>query len=147
MSVWLCLMSSHPPVPVEGSSATQNFSSLAQNLTSLYVAPASLQDYCDSSGCLPGQIPLPSAGLSSKAILNKQATARMQQVRTPYCVFHPFRLVLLYSVFHYLKPHLSFIAVLTYLRELCRCCSWQRRARAGKRQQARALEWKIMDCE
>lgn len=63
-----------------GSSATQNFSSLAQNLTSLYVAPASLQDYCDSSGCLPGQIPLPSAGLSSKAILNKQATARMQQV-------------------------------------------------------------------
>jgi hypothetical protein len=49
-----------------------------QHLQSLYVAPAALGDYCDSSGCLPGQIPLP--GLKAKAVINKSAELTMNQV-------------------------------------------------------------------
>jgi hypothetical protein len=47
-------------------------------LQSLYVAPAALGDYCDSSGCLPGQIPLP--GLKPKAVIGKSAELTMNQV-------------------------------------------------------------------
>jgi hypothetical protein len=47
-------------------------------LQSLYVAPAALGDYCDSSGCLPGQIPLP--GLKPKSVINKSAELTMNQV-------------------------------------------------------------------
>jgi hypothetical protein len=48
-------------------------------LESLYVAPAALGDYCDSSGCLPGQIPLP--GMKAKAVINRSAELTMNQVR------------------------------------------------------------------
>eukprot|EP00960_Hanusia_phi_P028134 747227-Hanusia_phi.AAC.1 len=46
--------------------------------TTLYVAPAALGDYCDSSGCLPGQVPLP--GLKATGVLDKRATSTMEQV-------------------------------------------------------------------
>ena len=47
-------------------------------LQSLYVAPAALEDFCDSSGCLPGQIPLP--GLKPKSVISKSAELTMNQV-------------------------------------------------------------------
>ena len=46
--------------------------------TRLYVAPAAMGDFCDSSGCLPGQIPLP--GLKAKPVINQQAELTMNQV-------------------------------------------------------------------
>ena len=50
----------------------------APRLQSLYVAPSALEDYCDSSGCLPGQIPLP--GLKPKSVISKSAELTMNQV-------------------------------------------------------------------
>ena len=44
----------------------------------LYQAPAALGDFCDSSGCLPGQVPLP--GQKAKAVIDKHADQTMQQV-------------------------------------------------------------------
>jgi hypothetical protein len=44
----------------------------------LYTAPAALGDFCDSSGCLPGQIPLP--GQKPHSILDKSADQTVQQV-------------------------------------------------------------------
>ena len=35
---------------------------------------------CISAGCLPGQVPLPSAGLSQKAIISKKMDQQMEQV-------------------------------------------------------------------
>jgi hypothetical protein len=52
----------------------------ASHFTKLYTAPGQLMDYCDSSGCLPGQTPLPGVGLSDKSILSKAASNRMAQV-------------------------------------------------------------------
>eukprot|EP00284_Hemiselmis_tepida_P006965 CAMPEP_0174915172 /NCGR_PEP_ID=MMETSP1355-20121228/617_1 /TAXON_ID=464990 /ORGANISM="Hemiselmis tepida, Strain CCMP443" /LENGTH=70 /DNA_ID=CAMNT_0016160011 /DNA_START=27 /DNA_END=239 /DNA_ORIENTATION=- len=49
-------------------------------LSLLYTAPAAGADYCDSSGCLPGQVPLPSAGLKGKSIVTKSMNAQMDQV-------------------------------------------------------------------
>ena len=45
----------------------------------LYTAPAALGDFCDSSGCLPGQTPLP--GQKPHSILDKHADSTMDQVR------------------------------------------------------------------
>ena len=44
----------------------------------LYKAPAEMGDFCDSSGCLPGQIPL--AGQKPHSILDKNADTTMEQV-------------------------------------------------------------------
>ena len=52
----------------------------APQFQKLYTAPGQLMDYCDSSGCLPGQIPLAGAGLSSRSIISKAAASRMAQV-------------------------------------------------------------------
>ena len=53
---------------------------VAPQFQKLYTAPGQLMDYCDSSGCLPGQIPLAGSGLSSKSIISKAAASRMAQV-------------------------------------------------------------------
>lgn len=45
----------------------------------LYMAPGSLLDYCDSSGCLPGQVPL--KGVSHGSYTPKTIMSQMGQVR------------------------------------------------------------------
>lgn len=47
----------------------------------LYTAPAALGDFCDSSGCLPGQIPMP--GQKPHSVLDKNADQTVEQVRSP----------------------------------------------------------------
>ena len=44
----------------------------------LYTAPAALGDFCDSSGCLPGQIPMP--GQKPHSVLDKNAEGTVEQV-------------------------------------------------------------------
>ena len=54
----------------------------------LYLAPGQLLDYCDSSGCLPGQIPL--KGVSHGSYTPKAVNAQMSKVRARgSCVWHP----------------------------------------------------------
>lgn len=44
----------------------------------LYLAPGQLLDYCDASGCLPGQVPL--KGVSHGSYTPKAVSAQMSQV-------------------------------------------------------------------
>jgi len=50
-------------------------------LQGLYQAPGSLLDYCDSSGCLPGQIPLKGVGRGGN-FTPKTIESQMGKVRT-----------------------------------------------------------------
>ena len=58
-----------------------NSQRLVSMLQGLYQAPGSLLDYCDSSGCLPGQIPLKGVGRGGN-FTPKTIESQMGKVRT-----------------------------------------------------------------